>query len=278
MSSWSGQPVIQKKALLIGLNYPNTNHNLDGCWNDVDLLKKMLVDKYGYDENNILVMKDNGTDADPTANNIFKSLDWLICPICDPDDWNNCKHYTGGYLGDDRKLFFSFSGHGTQFKDDDGDEKDGYDEAIYCKDYCITDDMLYKWFISKFPKRDNLVCCLDCCNSGTMLDLKTSYHPGTRDDKVVLEMNAGRQEVNSHIKMISGCRDEQTSADAYIELVRKYQGALTHGLVEILSSEPKINIGNLCNKVNKYMKDNGYSQRPVISVDGGTLPYESFMN
>ncbi len=269
---------INKKALLVGLNYPNTSYTLSGCWNDVDSLKKLLVEKYGYSPNNILIMKDDGTNADPTASNVLKALNWLLCPTCILSNWKNCNHLVDNYTGSDRKLFFSFSGHGTYFTDQDGDEKDGKDEAIYCKDYCIDDDMLYKNFVSKVPAGDNVVGCLDCCHSGSIMDLKTSYHPGVSDDNVILEMNAGKYEVKGNVKMISGCQDSQTSADAWIDIVKKYQGALTHGLVEILTSEPGINIGNLCNKVNKYMKDNNYSQRPVISVDGETLPYSQFMN
>ena len=37
---------IKRKAVLIGLNYPNTGHSLNGCWNDVDLTFYILSDKH----------------------------------------------------------------------------------------------------------------------------------------------------------------------------------------------------------------------------------------
>ena len=44
-------------------------------------------------------------------------------------------------------IFLHYSGHGTKIRDDDGDEADGYDEALCPRDFqsagMIRDDDLY---------------------------------------------------------------------------------------------------------------------------------------
>ncbi len=50
-------------------------------------------------------------------------------------------------------LFFNFSGHGTQVEDQDGDEDDGFDEALCPSDFdtagALTDDALCKWHFQR---------------------------------------------------------------------------------------------------------------------------------
>ena len=48
-----------KSALLIGCNYPNSSISLHGCINDVINIKNMLINKYGFSNNEIIMMTDN---------------------------------------------------------------------------------------------------------------------------------------------------------------------------------------------------------------------------
>ena len=72
-------------------------------------------------------------------------------------------------------MVFQFSGHGGQQKDKTGDEKDGMDETILPYDHDkagqITDDQLYKMLIKPLPPGVLLTCVMDCCHSGTSIDL-----------------------------------------------------------------------------------------------------------
>jgi hypothetical protein len=270
--------VIPKKAILVGINYVGSNCQLNGCWNDVDILLKLLMEKHGYKPEHILLMRDNGVDVNPSSINILKAFNWMLCPTCIASSWNVCNHINDAYLGDNRKLFFSYSGHGCSIADANGDERDGKDEAIYCQDnVCIIDDDLYGKFISKIPLKDELICLFDCCHSGSIVDLRTCYYP-LEADKVILEMNSGYNEPKGTIKMLSGCLDNQSSADAYIATVQKYQGALTQGVCNILEADPLINIGRLCNSINKFMKNNNYSQRPVISTSKNVSIHDKYLN
>lgn len=71
---------------------------------------------------------------------------------------------------DDRVLFY-FAGHGTQLQDDNGDEEDGLDEALWAWDTgvldltWVRDDDLNRWM--SFVKAREKVVILDCCHSGT---------------------------------------------------------------------------------------------------------------
>ena len=45
---------MSKFALLVGINYYNTNYQLYGCINDVIMMRKYLIEKRGYlNENQI---------------------------------------------------------------------------------------------------------------------------------------------------------------------------------------------------------------------------------
>ena len=78
-------------------------------------------------------------------------------------------------------LFSCFStGHGGRVRDDDyGEEADGYDETLVPVDYNsagqIRDDDLYSSLVCNMTSGATLVSLMDCCHSGTVLDLPYKY-------------------------------------------------------------------------------------------------------
>merc|ERR1711935_677065 len=72
-------------------------------------------------------------------------------------------------------VFTHYSGHGGKVKDQDGDEEDGYDETLIPVDYesagQIRDDMLFKNFVGKLREGVFATSIMDCCHSGSVLDL-----------------------------------------------------------------------------------------------------------
>ena len=79
-------------------------------------------------------------------------------------------------------MFFHYSGHGGRVEDTDGDEDDGYDETLIPVDYLqtgnqIVDDVLYTDFVGALPKDCFVTCVIDCCHSGTVLDLPYTFMP-----------------------------------------------------------------------------------------------------
>jgi uncharacterized caspase-like protein len=89
---------MAKRALLVGCNYPGTKCELHGCANDVKRMRTTLVERFGFDESDILVMLDTDPSTpQPTGANIRSSLKKLINSV-EPGD----------------VLVFHYSGHGTQ--------------------------------------------------------------------------------------------------------------------------------------------------------------------
>lgn len=70
---------------------------------------------------------------------------------------------------------FYYAGHGSHVPDGNGDEKDGFDEAICPVDYResgkILDDEVNAILVAPLPHGAILHSIMDTCFSGTLLDL-----------------------------------------------------------------------------------------------------------
>ena len=241
------QPTIDtnfknKQALLIGCNYNNSAYQLNGCINDVNNIKSMIKN-IGF--NNINVLTDE-TDTPPNKINILTELTNLLSNSNSND-----------------LLFFSYSGHGSQVVDRNGDETDGRDEVMVPLDFnVITDDEL-KTVIQTYLKPNvTLFALFDCCNSGTVLDLKYQYLDSLNYDNYT-ENNKATDTIGNVI-MISGCTDNQTSADAFIN--NTSQGAMTWAFIESINSNPKLSWRELIQNMRKLLKTSKYTQIPQLST------------
>jgi len=147
-----------KRALLIGINYVGQQGQLSGCHNDVLNMVEYLKDVWGFPPQNITVLLDDGSHVNPTRSNILNAYRTLVAES-QPGDAVYC-HY---------------SGHGGKLRDDDGDEKDGYDETLVPLDYQsagqIRDDDLFNTLVGPMKKGVQATCIMDCCHSGSILDL-----------------------------------------------------------------------------------------------------------
>jgi hypothetical protein len=72
------------------------------------------------------------------------------------------------------------------------------------------------------------------------------------------------------VGFISGCRSNQTSADAFIN--NRYNGALTYYLLKVLRQNNKQNLQSVVNQVNTLLRKGGYSQQPCCEGSRGNLP------
>lgn len=242
-----------KRALIIGINYFGSDCELNGCINDATNIKNLLISKFNYHKDNIVVLTDD-TDLKPTKNNILKYLNQLISLTQNHDT-----------------LFFSYSGHGSQVKDQNGDESfnidtKGMDDVLCPCDYetngFIIDDDL-RLCIEKLPSKAKFRSFIDACHSGTMFDLPFIVK---NDQLIKIE-----KLINLDCLTISGCRDSQTSCDAYIN--SDYTGALTHVLLKILKNVDKVYTtwGALLSATQHFMIDEGYTQIPMLCVNDKNL-------
>ena len=233
---------VNKNALLIGCNYIGTQSELSGCINDVENIQNKLKTQYKF--NSIVIMTDN-TSKKPTKVNILDEIKVLL---------NNSKS------GD--KLFLGFSGHGTYTKDTNGDEKDGLDEMFVPLDFnCISDDEIKICINDNLKKDVTLFALFDCCHSGTILDLRYQYFDSENYDNST--ENLKETETIGNLIMISGCMDNQTSADAYINSM--YQGAMTWSFLDTVSKKPKLTWIELIKNMRSSLKTSTYQQIPQLS-------------
>jgi len=237
------QEMASKKrtAFLVGINYTGTTNELYGCINDTKNVQDLLKNTYNF--TNVTLLNDETSDK-PTKQNILKGLQTLLSNTNSGDT-----------------AFFMFSGHGTCTTDLNGDEKDGKDELIVPIDACtintcILDDELNKLIRNTLKPGAKLVALFDCCFSGTVLDLRYTY--GYPD-------NTKESETVGNVYMISGCTDQQTSADtvAPINGLTMASGAMTYAFLTMIK-ETAI-MGDLVTKMGTFLKENGYSQRPLLS-------------
>ena len=230
-----------KKALLIGINYTGTSNELYGCINDVNSIKERIT-KQGF--NNINVITDLTTKK-ATRINILEGFKNLLM---------NCQ------AGD--LLFFVYSGHGSYAIDRNGDEKDGRDELIVsCDLQGVLDDEL-KALIQTYLKADvTLFALFESCFSGSVLDLKYQFMDSLNYENFT--ENSKQLETLGNVFMISGCTDNQTSADAVFE--GKANGAMTWSLLESLKQKPNVNWRELVVNMRDLLKTSEFTQIPQFS-------------
>ncbi len=161
------------RALLIANQYSNLpNYTLNGCFNDIDNIKKRLLRIDPKIE--IVVMRDDlptNSELFPTSNNIIQQFTLL------------CKSLK-------TKLYFYYSGHGTNISDSNRDEKlitntqDGnkiFQNSSLNRDSCmvsndidyisvVSDDALNK-VLTNLNSSQTLYAFMDSCHSGTAMDL-----------------------------------------------------------------------------------------------------------
>ncbi|EED88098.1 predicted protein [Thalassiosira pseudonana CCMP1335] len=179
-----------RRAVMIGINYIGDNPGeLSGCHNDVLNMKKYIMDVHGFEEDNIVVLMDDGEHTEPTHDNIMNAYKKVIADAEDGD-----------------AIFLHYSGHGTKLRDDDfGEEKDGYDEALCPRDFAsagmIRDDDLYDILVKGCPDGVHMVSLMDCCHSGSIMDLPYIFKGDGSQTEMILDPDMN---IDAFIEQITG--------------------------------------------------------------------------
>jgi len=267
---------MAKKAFLVGINYPDTDHALRGCVNDVLMTESALTTHFGFDENDIVVLTDNKA----TAANIKNGLRDLV------------KDAKAGDI-----LYFHFSGHGSQIPDslyDTDYEADGMDEILCPIDLdwysrVVKDDDIRE-IIKDVDPAVNLTMVLDCCHSGSGTDAESQHNVLTEEEAVPATddpMKSRQLPMPDHLQerlvegktrhfvtrdasepgvIVTGCQEYQTSADAYIN--GQWCGAATYHLLEALKTNKNlVTYKTLVQTMNENLTQRGYTQRPQLGGD-----------
>jgi len=220
---------VIKKAFLVGINDYNPEGlggpDLNGCVNDVEDMKRTLIDVFKFSEGNIKIL----TDKRATKSGILKGLEWLIKGVKKRD-----------------VLVFYYSGHGSRVIDRNGDEtEDHLDEALcpYDVDYVdysyythILDDEMARIF-SELPEGINLEIILDCCHSGTAT--REMQKTKCLESSVFLKFLSLKRKTIKEVVVIplkhvlwSACRENEIAQEIIVE--DKARGIFTYYFCKIL--------------------------------------------
>lgn len=235
----------RRRAVLVGINYFGTQAQLRGCINDVKNMRALLTERMGWSTNCIKELTDDNRSAMPTRSNIEAALRWLV---------------EGVQPGD--VLFFHFSGHGAQQEDPHGFEEDGMNETIIPVDFksagMMTDDQLSEIIVKNLPEGVRLTAVMDCCHSGTGLDLPYTWTArGWKED-------TNPYHSLGDVQMFSGCADEDTSSDA-ATAYGAAGGAMTTAFCDVLRANLYLSYSDLMKMLNQTMARRGFSQRAQLT-------------
>ena len=232
-----------KKAICVGINnYPGTSNDLQGCVNDANDWSELLKG-LGFETNLML-------DSQATRQKIKTNLNAFITSA-----------------GESDVIVFTYSGHGTQVIDTNGDEGDTYDEAIYVYDGTILDDEL-RMIIDTMNPKATLVVISDSCFSGTVTRLvpentKPRFMPAKNisPDRVVRQRFL-LPEANMPELLISGCSDSEYSYDA--EINGRYNGAMTAMALRVIKQNPNVSYSEFYASLRKLLPSAEYPQTPQL--------------
>ncbi len=239
-------------ALVIGIDYVKTPEiRLNGCCADAYNTKEMLLNRFGFLNENITILTDDNTDITKESNtvNIDSSFKLLV------DKSKDAKF-----------IVVFYSGHGTQTPDEIGKdfEIDGKDECWVPSDYkskgFYTDDKLKSLFLDKLDSNVNVLVISDSCHSGSMADLSWTYNSSS---KKVKNTKTRVDNLIPNIWQISGCMDSQYSEELAIN--GRVCGALTHCMNKFLVKGKKIK--DIMNSSQGACRKLKLSQVPILSCN-----------
>ena len=246
---------------------------LEGCRNDVQAMKDVLVERLGFSPENIVTL----VDEEATASAIRVQFRRLIQRIRE--------------LPDERppaQVVFHFSGHGSQIPDqlDAGADEptDGLDETLVLFDATeqggpedIRDDELFDLAEHLCGAgRARLWIILDCCHSGSgargvtrIRQLNRSHLTRTREVARPGSSPPARQLPHGAVALYA-CRAIEVEPE-YRDQGSSY-GLLTRFLVQVLHEVPtlsRLSYGQLRDAiVTRYRQDRSVVQPPTPLVEG----------
>ena len=248
---------MTKKALCVGINdYPFGEANdLRGCLNDAKDWSNLLRNHFDFTDVKQLL------DADATKANILSGIKDLLA---------------GAKAGD--VLVFTNASHGTYLADTDGDEPK-FDEALCPHDTdsnLIIDDELRNLFLN-IPKDVRLTVISDSCHSGSVTRVKLNEYRRNRQLSPRLLNNpelspsamahARKKEKYPESGMneilLSGCKSNQTSADAHI--ANDFHGAMSYHAIKVISDAGyNLTYQELHDALLPMLEEEGYDQIPQL--------------
>eukprot|EP00835_Amoeboradix_gromovi_P000259 NODE_9_length_47730_cov_0.323718.p10 type:complete len:346 gc:universal NODE_9_length_47730_cov_0.323718:23013-24050(+) len=254
----------KRKALFVGINYFGTKAELRGCINDVKNIREWLEQNYKFDE--MKVLTDDNKDDMPTHANMVSAFKWLVKDAKRGDSLFFHFSGHGGFIADkdndehdcqDETIIPVDYEKAGQITDDELHELlvVGLPEGVRLTclfDCCHSGSALDLPFTYLDNGKIEVIVNDSNFQNVAVQSLMQSglkFISGEKDkafqelgDNVKLFLknrdkkgnpSAKEKLASADVIMFSGCRDEQTSADAV--LAGRPTGAMTHALIKSLS-------------------------------------------
>ena len=262
----------KKLAFLVGINdYPYVT-KLRGAVNDVENMRQLLVERFGFPDDNehMLVL----TDKQATRDAILHGLKEHLIANATPDS----------------VVVFHYSGHGSQIMDISGDEIDKWDETIVAYDSGrqdphpnrdIIDDELLELLNQLTEKTPNVTVIFDSCHSGTVTRGSGLERQIERDERPpagkksepaattrgVDEGKSGLRPANARHAVISASTSAESAYE--MEVNGKHYGTLTWYLVEQLrQAGQSATYRDIMDQVKKAVTARYWAQHPQLEGPG----------
>lgn len=283
----------RRKALLIGINYTGQKNQLRGCINDVKNVQSFLL-KHGYKEDDMVILRDDAVNQmqHPTRANIIKGFKWLVKDAQKNDSL--FLHYSGhggqteDLDGDEESGFddviypvdYERAGHIVDDEIHDIVVKPlqagvRLTALFDCCHSGTVMDLPYIYSTKGVLKEPNLLKeagqgLLSAVQSYTQGDMTGVVSSVTDLIKRVQYHNNGAYEASRKTKtspsdtiMFSGCKDTQTSADAFEN--GQATGAMSHAFIEVMTQNPNQSYLTLLVNMRKILEGK-YEQKPQLSA------------
>jgi hypothetical protein len=225
-------PIGARKAFIVGINYTGTKNQLNGCINDANNIKNLLI-AWGFTIDYFMTEFESNINY-ASKSNILTNLTNFINSLVPGDT-----------------AFIQYSGHGSLINDTNGDEISGKDSVIVPMDYTssgfIVDDNI-RSILVQAKANVNIFSVFDSCNSGSVCDFRynlfdTSYRSDPTLKLKVFDETAWVQrqdiitntkypETDANIISLSGCKDNQFAYE--ISYNGQPGGALSIVLIKLL--------------------------------------------
>ncbi|KAH7576162.1 hypothetical protein JRO89_XS01G0005100 [Xanthoceras sorbifolium] len=248
----------RKRAVICGIAYKNTDFFLKGCINDAKCMRYLLTGRFHFPEDSILMLTEDEPDPYriPTKANMRMAMYWLV-QGCQPGD----------------SLVFHFSGHGSQQWNPNGEEVDGFDETLVPLDFqtqgMIVDDEINATLVRPLPPGVRLHALMDCCHSGTALDLpylcrmvSDTGHYVWEDHRPMTGTWKGTS--GGEVISFSGCDDHQTSSDTSALSKVTNTGAMTFCFIQAIELGQATTYGSILNSMRHAIR--------TVGSNGGGAP------
>lgn len=284
----------RKKALLIGINYFGTKHSLRGCINDIKNMSQFLNQHYGYPYNEMVMLTDDQQDPArvPTRQNMINAMQWLVRDARPNDSYFFHISSHGGLVPDqngDEEDGFDSCIYPVDFESVGPIIDDEMHDIMVkplppgCKLTALFDcchsgtalDLPFVYSTKGVVKEPNLWKDAGTGAFKAFVDYEKGNITGAISavSGIVKKVtNSGKVDRDAIIRSkmspadvisLSGCKDDQTSADA-TEAGNK-TGAMSWAFINVLSQNPNQSYMSLLNNMRQLLSTK-YSQKPQLSA------------